>query len=68
MLSRRINCLPVVGNDGKVCGIITSTDLLRSYQKIRAMLKMIRAAQARVLFDFEDGLVFRWISLKEVSV
>ena len=36
MLSRRINCLPVIGNDGKVCGIITSTDLLRSYQKIQA--------------------------------
>jgi CBS domain-containing protein len=30
MLSRRINCLPVLGKDGKVCGIITSTDLLRS--------------------------------------
>jgi CBS domain-containing protein len=39
MLSRRINCLPVVGNDGKVCGIITSTDLLRSYQKIQAVLE-----------------------------
>jgi FOG: CBS domain len=39
MLSRRINCLPVVGSDGKVCGIITSTDLLRSYQKIQAALE-----------------------------
>ena len=39
MLSRRINCLPVVGNDGKVCGIITSTYLLRSYQKIQAALE-----------------------------
>jgi len=39
MLSRRINCLPVVGGDGKVCGIITSTDLLRSYQKIQASLE-----------------------------
>ena len=39
MLSRRINCLPVVGSDGKVCGIITSTDLLRSYQKIQASLE-----------------------------
>src|SRR4029450_13728352 len=39
MLSRRINCLPVVGNDGKVGGIITSTDLLRSYQKIQAALE-----------------------------
>ena len=39
MLSRRINCLPVIGNDGKVCGIITSTDLLQSYQKIQASLE-----------------------------
>src|SRR5262245_3977582 len=39
MLSRRINCLPVVGRDGKVCGIITSTDLLRSYQKIQDSLE-----------------------------
>ena len=39
MLSRRINCLPVLGKDGKVCGIITSTDLLRSYQKIQASLE-----------------------------
>jgi CBS domain-containing protein len=34
LLEKRINCLPVVGEDGKVCGIITSTDLLKSYQKI----------------------------------
>lgn len=39
MLSRRINGLPVIGRDGKVCGIITSTDLLRSYQKIQASLE-----------------------------
>jgi CBS domain-containing protein len=39
MLTRRINCLPVVGEDGKVCGIITSTDLRRNYQKIQASLE-----------------------------
>ena len=39
MLSRRINCLPVIGKDGKVCGIITSTDLLRRYQEIQASLE-----------------------------
>jgi len=39
MLSRRINCPPVVGGDGKVCGIIISTDLLRSYQKIQDSLE-----------------------------
>ncbi|HTN71468.1 MAG TPA: CBS domain-containing protein [Methylomirabilota bacterium] len=39
MLERRINCLPVVGDDGKVCGIITSTDLLKRYQRIQASLE-----------------------------
>jgi acetoin utilization protein AcuB len=34
MLARRINCLPVVAADGKICGILTTTDLLKSYQKI----------------------------------
>jgi acetoin utilization protein AcuB len=33
MLTKRINCLPVVADDGTVCGILTSTDLLNSYQK-----------------------------------
>jgi CBS domain-containing protein len=36
MLTRRINCLPVVESDGKVCGILTSTDLLNVYQKMQA--------------------------------
>jgi CBS domain-containing protein len=43
MLTRRINCLPVVGEDGKVCGIITSTDLLRNYQKIQVSLETFPA-------------------------
>ncbi len=34
LLEKRINCLPVVDEKGKVCGILTSTDLLKSYQKI----------------------------------
>jgi len=34
MLAKRINCLPVVEDDGSVCGIVTSTDLLKSYQQI----------------------------------
>ena len=32
MLAKKINCLPVVADDGRVCGILTSTDLLKSYQ------------------------------------
>lgn len=34
ILSKRINCLPVVEDDGMVCGIVTSTDLLKSYQQL----------------------------------
>ena len=33
MLEKKINCLPVVAEDGSVCGILTSTDLLKAYQK-----------------------------------
>src|ERR1700747_1942019 len=36
MLTRRVNSLPVVESDGKVCGILTSTDLLNVYQKMQA--------------------------------
>jgi CBS domain-containing protein len=33
MLDQKINCLPVIADDGTVCGILTSTDLLKAYQK-----------------------------------
>lgn len=39
MLDKRINCLPVVGAEGKVCGILTSTDLLKTYEKIQSWLE-----------------------------
>ena len=38
ILSKRINCLPVVEDDGSVCGIVTSTDLLKSYQQLLEMV------------------------------
>lgn len=38
MLKRRINCLPVVAKDGTLCGILTSTDLLKRYQQLEASL------------------------------
>ena len=41
ILSRRINCLPVVDDSGKVCGILTSTDLLSVYQSLHACLDRI---------------------------
>ena len=35
MLDNRINCLPVIAIDGCVCGILTSTDLLKAYESIQ---------------------------------
>lgn len=42
MTTRRINCLPVVDGAGKVCGIVTSTDLLNAYRKVQASLERLR--------------------------
>ena len=42
IVSKRINCLPVVEEDGSVCGIVTSTDLLKSYQQLLEMMHEAR--------------------------
>ena len=39
LVAKRINCLPVVENDGTVCGIVTSTDLLKSYQQLLELVR-----------------------------
>jgi acetoin utilization protein AcuB len=39
LVSKRINCLPVVEDDGTVCGIVTSTDLLKSYQQLLELVR-----------------------------
>lgn len=39
IVAKRINCLPVVEDDGTVCGIVTSTDLLKSYQQLLEMMQ-----------------------------
>jgi CBS domain-containing protein len=44
IVSKRINCLPVLDDEGKVCGILTSTDLLKAYQKLLESLEKNRAA------------------------
>ena len=39
MLSKRINCLPVLDDHGVLCGIITSTDLLKVFRSIQESLE-----------------------------
>jgi acetoin utilization protein AcuB len=39
LISKRINCLPVIEDNGTVCGIVTSTDLLKSYQQLLEMVR-----------------------------
>jgi CBS domain-containing protein len=39
MLDRRINCLPVTDQQGQVCGILTSTDLLRVFQRVQEQIE-----------------------------
>lgn len=40
MLEKRINCLPVIGADGRVAGILTSTDLLKAYEKLQRQVEL----------------------------
>jgi CBS domain-containing protein len=42
IISKQINCLPVVEEDGSVCGLVTSTDLLRSYQQLLDLVQQSR--------------------------
>ena len=39
MLENRINCLPVMGPDGRVAGILTTTDLLKAYEKLQTKIE-----------------------------
>jgi CBS domain-containing protein len=34
MLSKKINCLPVVDESGTLCGIVTSTDIMKFSQNL----------------------------------
>lgn len=43
IVAKRINCLPVLDDEEKVCGILTSTDLLKAYQKLLESLESNRA-------------------------
>jgi CBS domain-containing protein len=39
MLAKRISCLPVVGADGRLCGILTSTDLLKALERLQTLVE-----------------------------
>jgi CBS domain-containing protein len=39
MLSKRINCLPVVDDRKDLCGIITSTDFLKTYRSMQESME-----------------------------
>ncbi|HXG51833.1 MAG TPA: CBS domain-containing protein [candidate division Zixibacteria bacterium] len=42
ILSRRVNCLPVVDEGGKILGIVTTTDLLKAFEKIQLRIEKRR--------------------------
>ena len=39
MLAKRISCLPVVAADGTLCGILTSTDLLKALERLQTLIE-----------------------------
>lgn len=51
MLSKRINCLPVVDDSGNICGIITSTDLLKSYRTVQESVEKENALDISIARD-----------------
>ena len=55
MVTKHINCLPVVNDDGSVCGILTSTDLLKSFQTVLGWLPKKRSLSGRRKHCFAVG-------------
>jgi CBS domain-containing protein len=44
MIAQRINCLPVVDADGRIAGILTSTDLLKALRRLQQGIEQDRRA------------------------
>jgi acetoin utilization protein AcuB len=44
ILSHRINCLPVLEEKVKVCGIVTTTDMLKAFQNLQASIEKLQEA------------------------
>lgn len=60
MLSNRINCLPVIDDYGNACGILTFTDLLKSYPGMHERMEKqseLTASLAKSLFAAAAELV-----------
>ncbi|MSP40105.1 MAG: CBS domain-containing protein [Deltaproteobacteria bacterium] len=41
VLDHRLNCLPVVDDSGKICGIITTTDILNAFKNLQSAVENI---------------------------
>jgi len=48
LITKRINCLPVLSGDGSICGIVTSTDLLKAYHALLKSLNKIPTSPHRL--------------------
>ena len=42
MLQQRINCVPVLDDEKRLCGIVTSADLLRVFQQLQEKIEQAR--------------------------
>jgi acetoin utilization protein AcuB len=58
MLSNRINCLPVIDDYDNACGILTFTDLLKSYPGLRERMEHqseLTTSRAKRLIAVDGG-------------
>ncbi len=41
VLDHRVNCLPVIDDSSKICGIITTTDILNAFKNLQSVVERI---------------------------
>jgi CBS domain-containing protein len=46
MLTKQINCLPVLNRAGKLCGLVTSRDIMKSYQNMLESMQALEESAA----------------------
>jgi predicted transcriptional regulator len=54
MLSNKFNSLPVVGENGTAIGILTSTDILWSYQRMVESMQVTLQQNGLIEFPLSD--------------